>query len=269
MSSAKIFYKIRKDRLYLLKNYAIDLALMLMMMIPLNSLSFGKESINLSSLLFIVPGILFGLVTAGFLHNTAHNNIRNSFLNRMVGEFCGMWVLYGYKNFVMIHTLHHIYADEEHDPVNPEGMSFIVFLSAPMRYMIRKAKNWLFEIHGTSSEYRFIMKTQTMVFQLLLLARLCFWYVLLGKEMFFFFYLPGYLSNVMIFAHINYICHQEKEDGSIEVMNLNHNLYYRFANFMTCGGYFHKNHHVNPKLFNPRELKTSEVLVSLENHSLV
>lgn len=269
MSNAVIFNRIKKDHLFLLKSYAFELSLMLLLITVLFNYPLLNLSLDIHSFALIIPGICFGLITAGFLHNTAHNNIRNSFLNRLVGEFCGWWVLYGYKNFVMIHYLHHIYADEEHDPVNPEGMSFIVFLSAPMRYMIRKTKNWLFEVHGNSDEYKFVMNLQTVIFHLLLVSRLTFWYLLLGKEMFLFFYLPGYISNITIFAHINYICHQEKEDGTIEVMNLNHNLYYRFANVMTSGGYFHKNHHINPRLFNPKRLKSSEIQVSPESHSLV
>lgn len=256
MNSAIIFNQIKKDRTYLLKTYMVEMIVMFVLVVILYYFGQRQTSINLMSSLLIIPGILFGLLTAGLLHNTSHNNIGNPLINRIIGELCGWWVLYGYKNFVMIHYLHHIYADEEHDPVNPEGMSFFVFLSAPMRYMIKKTKRWLQEVHANNVDYEGIMKLQTHIFHFILLGRLSFWYFLLGKELFLFFYLPGYLSNITIFAHINYVCHEVRPDGTIEVMNLNHNLYYRFANIMTSGGYFHKNHHINPKLFDPRKLKT-------------
>lgn len=257
MISSSIFLGIKRDRFYLLKHYSLDLAAMTLILVTLYFFTEDTSDLKLSSLIYIIPGILFGLVTAGLLHNTSHNNVKSTLLNRVIGEFCGWWVLYGYKNFVMIHFLHHIYTDKKHDPVNPEGMSFFVFLTAPMRYMIRKTKGWLFEVHGQGDSYHKIMLLQTVLFNLILLARLALWYMVLGKELFFFFYLPGYISNVMIFAHINYICHRELADGSIEIVNLNHNLYYKFANFMTAGGYFHKNHHINPNLFNPRSYKSA------------
>jgi fatty-acid desaturase len=234
-----------------------------MMVIIVAGLLYFREDrsvLGVTSALYTIPGILFGLFTAGLLHNTSHNNIGNLKLNRWVGEFCGWWVLYGFRNFVLVHYLHHIYSDEEHDPVNPEGMSFFVFVTAPMRYMIKKAKGWLRETHGHHPDYEKILNTQTVIFHLILILRLAFWYLLLGKELFFFFYIPGYLSNIIIFAHINYICHKELDDGTIEIMNYNHNLYYRFANMMTFGGYFHKNHHINPRMFDPRKLKLDQAL---------
>lgn len=216
----------------------------------------------------IIPfAVINGLIIASLLHNTSHNNIRNTFLNRMIGEYCGYWVLYGYTNFVLIHFLHHQYSDEELDPVNPQGMSFIVFLTAPMRYMIKVAKKYLFMIHGTGNDYQQIMNAQTIVFHLNLLLRLTIWYLVLGKSLFLLFFVPGFLSIIAIFAHIKFVCHKETETG-VEIQNLNHNLYYRIANFFTMGGYYHKNHHLNMRLFDPRELEKSRAFSKLHIHAV-
>lgn len=254
MGSGVIFNHIKRDRFYLLKHYSLECAGLLLLAILSWNLPSLSSSLSLITPIYLIAGILFGLVCASLLHNTSHNNIKNPLLNRMVGEFCGWWVLYGYKNFVMIHLLHHIHSDEEFDPVNPKDMNFFVFLSAPMRYMIKETKAYLFSVHGKHSDYQKIMSAQTAIFHLLITLRLTCWYLILGQELFFFFYVPGFLSTVAIFAHINYVCHRDSDDGSVEVVNLNHNAYYRFANFITHGGYFHKNHHINPSLFDPRTL---------------
>ncbi len=267
MKGSIIFRKINKDRLYLLKSYALDMLVMLVLiaLLSVTGISIGFEYSHWY--LLIIPfAMMNGLVLASLLHNTSHNNIKNDFLNRVVGEYCGYWVLYGFENFVLVHFLHHKYSDEELDPVNPKGMSFIVFLSAPMRYMIDATRKYLMKIHGSTENYSFIMKTQTLAFHINIILRLVIWYMLLGKTLFFTFYIPGVLSIVAIFAHINYNCHQEKEDGSIEIVNLNHNLYYKIANFFTVGGYFHLNHHQNVNLFDPRFQGQSHSTFGLQAH---
>jgi fatty-acid desaturase len=146
------------------------------------------------------------------LHNTSHGNIPNKLLNGIIGEWCGAWVSYGYTNFVMIHMLHHQFSDEELDPVNPKGMNFLLFLSAPMRYMIKTTKQYLFMVHQAVPHYAQIMQAQTAVFHMNLILRVSFWYLLLGQDLFVWFYLPTLL---------------------------------------TFGGYFHKNHHQKLSSFNP------------------
>lgn len=150
--------------------------------------------------------------------------------------------------------LHHQFSDEELDPVNPKGMNFLLFLSAPMRYMIKTTKQYLFMIHASFPRYNYIMQAQTVVFHINLILRVSFWYLLLGQDLFIWFYIPTLLTNFAIYAHINYVCHRDHADGSVEVVNLNHNLYYRIANVLTFGGYFHKNHHQKLSSFNPSRL---------------
>lgn len=256
MKSSTIYHRIKADKFFLLNIYLKDMSVMLMMIAGLCYFNFGLQ-LNLSlnaSLIVIVFAVMNGLVVSSFLHNTSHGNVGGKIVNRLVGEYCGYWVLYGFSNFVLVHMLHHQFSDKDMDPVNPKGMSFFVFLTAPMRYMIKTTKEFLFHIHGDKKNYQSIMNAQTIVFHLNLLLRLVIWFLLLGKTMFFCFYIPGFLTIVTIFAHINYVCHRDREDGTVEVVNLNHNLYFKVANFFTIGGYFHKNHHLNMKAFDPRQV---------------
>lgn len=259
MNPTTIFTKINKDKFYLLKLYFIDflvtsvLIFLLYKYSPLNSL--WPESFT-QGIVAIPFAIIWGLILSSLLHNTSHDNINFTLLNRLVGSFSGAWVLYGYSNFVMIHTLHHKYSDQELDPVNPQGMSFLVFVSAPMRYMIKTAKKYLFQTHGHHENYKMIMNIQSAIFHLNLVLKLALWYLLFGKVLFVTFFLASLLTNYFIFAHINYVCHRVSSDGSVEVVNLNHNLYYKITNFFTMGGYYHKNHHLNLRIFNPKNLKS-------------
>lgn len=253
MKPAKIFNSIRKDRLYLLKVSLLDMVVMTGIIALFPAVK-AFELTSLQTVLAVVFGVLTGWVVSSFLHNASHGNIKNPFLNRIIGEFCGFWVLYGFTNFVLIHLLHHKHSDEELDPVNPKGMGFIKFVSAPMRYMIQKAKLSLFQMHGHHSDYRAIWALQFLVLNINLGLRLVLWYTVLGRELFTLFYLPGLFSNIMLFAHINYVTHRNREDGTVEIVNINHNLYYKIINFITIGGYFHKNHHINVRAFNPMSM---------------
>ena len=268
MTPSKIFYKINHDRFYLLKNYLLDTAVVLLLICLLIKLNLTLQlQINFFIIVTIVVlSIVNGLIVSSLLHNTSHANVPGKFLNRLLGEYCGYWALYGHTNFLMVHILHHQYSDEEMDPVSPRGMSFSIFVSAPMRYMIKRTKKYLFSVHGHHEDYKWILQTQTVIFHLNLILKIAFWYVLLGKFLFFTFYIPGFMSLVGIFAHINYVCHRDKMDGSIEIVNLDHNLYYKVANFITSGGYYHKNHHINMKLFNPKYLaneRSKKPLISI------
>lgn len=251
----QIFKKINQDRNYLKNLYLMDSLLMISLIVLLNIFQLPNLELNsIQMIALILPAIANGLFIASLLHNTAHGNIKNKVLNRIVGEYCGYWVLYGFSNFTLVHILHHKYSDSDLDPVNPQGMSFIVFLTAPMRYMISTTKKYLFQKHGHHKDYKSTMNIQVFLFHLNLVLRLSIWYLILGKSLFLAIYVPGVLAIIGVFAHINYICHQ-KVGEEVIVLNLNHNLYYKIANFFTMGGYFHKNHHLNMKAFNPMNLK--------------
>lgn len=284
-SNTKTFKRIEKEAFYLPKLYSIEFTIFLTMnCYLLTTRSLQPMSFHSLDLLVFLSAILFGLVISSLLHNTSHENIPNKFLNYLVGEFCGAWVMYGYRNFLLVHILHHKFTDDKYDPVNPEGMNFFVFLSAPMRYMIKRAKSYLDFCHKDNPNHKTAVLLNDIFFHLNLILRVTFWYLLLGPKYFLIFYIPSLLTNIFVFAHINYACHRDNENGEVEVVNLNHNLYFKFANIFTMGGYYHKNHHINQNLFNPKYLKSkrasekyiskeavrfSKITVTHTNHKLI
>jgi len=256
-SPSTIFKRISSNPYYLVGQYFYDcvvwgtLSFSAFLMLDRVSWSF-----HYTDIIVVFLAVIMGWLVSSFIHNTSHNNIGNKYLNRLIGEFCGLWVMYGFKNFVLIHILHHRYSDQELDPVNPEGMTFFKFLTAPMRYMIQAGSKYLEIQHGEHSHYSAIKFGHYFFFHISVVFRLFFLYSILGPKYFVIFYMFSIVSNITILAHINYVCHRDLPNGSVEIVNLNHNLYYKVANFVTCGGYYHKNHHLNQNLFDPRELNT-------------
>ncbi|MDD4973283.1 MAG: fatty acid desaturase [Bacteriovorax sp.] len=254
---AHAFLKAKKNPLFLLRHYITDflfLTIAIYLLLTIHRPAPFQPLVWHGLLLLL--SIPFGWIIASFLHNTGHGNIKSLFLNNLIGEFCGHFVGYGFTNFVLVHTLHHNHSDQRFDPVSPEGMSFLRFALAPTKYMISRTKEYLEFVHGKNRHYKTILHAQTVIFYINLILRLVFWFLLLGPEFFIFFYLPAVTSNILILAHINYVCHRDFKDGSVEVFNMNHNLYYKIANFITIGGYYHKSHHLKLNLFDPREYKS-------------
>ncbi|MDD4976924.1 MAG: fatty acid desaturase [Bacteriovorax sp.] len=255
-TSTAAFLEAKKNPLFLLKHYLRDFFLLSIVNYLLytfhSPFHFHPQLWHGFLFLFSIPT---GWIIASFLHNTGHGNIKSLFINNFLGEFCGHFVGYGFTNFILVHTLHHNYSDQQFDPVSPEGMSFLCFALAPTKYMIARTKDYLLFVHGKNKHYKVILNTQTVIFYINLILRLIFWFLLLGPHFFLFFYLPAVASNILILAHINYVCHRDFEDGSVEVFNMDHNLYYKIANFITIGGYYHKSHHLKLNLFDPRNYK--------------
>ncbi|TXL12550.1 hypothetical protein BMR06_17375, partial [Methylococcaceae bacterium HT5] len=83
-----------------------------------------------------------------------------------------------------------------------------------------------------------------------------FLFSLLGPKVFVLLFIPSYLANVFLFATFNYFTHHKKADETYEILNLDHNLYYKFCNKTLFGVMYHKNHHLRPRLFNPMDMET-------------
>ena len=79
--------------------------------------------------------------------------------------------------------------------------------------------------------------------------------LVLGPVGFVFFYVPFKAVNALIYADFNYRTHRPAGAGSYEVVNLNHNLWYKLLNAISFGSYFHKNQHLQPLVFDPRNIK--------------
>jgi fatty acid desaturase len=205
--------------------------------------------------LWLLPfAFVFGIQVPVILHNAVHFNISPRWLNELIGELCGFFVLFGMAPFRISHVMHHAHADTELDTHPPMGKSFAHFLATTQLNTIRVIAGQYFERHGHSRKTHTIMAGQMVFYYLGLVMRLGTWFILLGPTYFVAFYLPAYITNLVVFAHINFATHQTLPSGEVIIVNLNHNLYYRVVNALSAGAYFHKNHHLRPKLYNPSKL---------------
>ena len=253
--------KFRKDPNYLLHYCLLNLGLFVMLDSALffvrgSSFSFQFQT---SDLTFILLAVLLCGLPSSLMHNCAHGNIKPRWLNQAVGEICGTIMLYGYRGFALAHMYHHIFPDDpQMDPHPPQGQKFSRFVVSPIEATLRVVTKAYYDQFGENEKTRANIRHQLILFNLGLLARTAFWFLLLGPKFFLLGYLPVYAANIFVFAHINFAAHREREDGSSVVINLNHNLYYRYINIVSFGGYFHKSHHYRPQAFNPMFVKLDD-----------
>lgn len=231
--------------------------------------SFSVESIDY---LFTLIALLLCGLPSSILHNCAHRNVGPRFVNDIIGEALGTVMLYGYKGFSLGHMFHHKFPDNpEFDPHPPRGYSFLAFVLSPIKATLIIIERAYYKEFGKNSKTTRNLLFQKILFNLSILLKAIFWFLVFGPKLFLMFYLVLYVSNIFVFAHINYATHIEDEFGNSEIINLNDNLYFKIVNIVSFGGYFHKNHHQKPRVFNPstvvenkESLKTYSPLVELD-----
>jgi len=208
-------------------------------------------------LIFLIPiALIVGLVSATAFHNASHNNIKPRFLNTVIGELTANFSLEDLRCFTVGHMLHHKFTDHcEFDPHPPAGQSFLDFILKSRNNTIRVISHFYFEKHGHGKKQELNVKAQVIIFHFLALSKVLFWYLLFGKTLFFLFFIPCYLSYFFGFAHLNYASHQPDQNGELAIHNRDYNYFYKIMNIITSGGYYHKNHHLSPSLYNPSKLK--------------
>jgi fatty acid desaturase len=220
------------------------------------SFELSKDTLIILCSTFFLWGI-----PSSLLHNCAHHNIKPNWLNTVIGETIGSFMLYGFKGFRLGHLYHHKFPDNPMwDPHPPKGYNFIEFVMAPVKDTLKVIERGYYQNFNKNKQSEKSIKIQTALFYLSGLSRLFFWFALFKLNGFVFFYLPIYAGNIIVFAHINYATHVEREDGTIEIINLNHNLYYKIINLLSYNGYFHKSHHMRPQLFNPKKAKINDAI---------
>jgi stearoyl-CoA desaturase (delta-9 desaturase) len=215
---------------------------------------FGEFS--LGYLLLIPLGIYFGIMSATFMHIASHRGIKPQWLNRLVGELCAIHQLSVFKGWTIVHLLHHQNPDDpKFDPHPPQGFGFVEYVAETKRLMQKCMTHTFLRKHGDSPESRKIWARTEGVLVTNRIVRAVFWLVVLGPAPFACFYVPSLAVNILLYAHFNYSTHRPNPNtGEMEILNLDHNLLYRFLNLITFGGYYHKNHHLKPSLFNPKAL---------------
>jgi len=196
--------------------------------------------------------LLFCGLPSSLMHNCAHGNVGRRWVNQLVGELCGTIMLYGFGGFRLGHLFHHKYPDNpKYDPHPPQGLSFPAFLVAPVKATLLVIETAYYESFGETDAAKANIRWQRRLFKLDVALKVVFWLLLFGPKGFVLFYLPLYLANIFVFAHINYATHVDRGDGQIEIIDLTSGIYYRAVNLISFGGYFHKTHHLRPRTFNP------------------
>ena len=257
--------RFKKDPNYLLRYSIVHCALFSVLCIVLSATKgFNLYfEINKFDYLISFAALLLCGLPSSILHNCAHRNVGPRFLNDLIGEFLGTVMLYGYRGFSLGHMFHHKYPDNpEFDPHPPQGQSFLRFVVSPIKATLVIIERAYFKEYGENSKTRANITMQKIFFNSSIFLKLLFWFLLFGAKNFFLFYLVLYVSNIFVFAHINYATHVEDEHGQSQIINLNNNLYYKIVNVISFGGYFHKNHHLRPRVFNPSRIVGSAAVLN-------
>ncbi len=258
MISLRVF---RQDPYMLLRYHIISLGVMVLIDALLIFCGRGslKFTFSLWYLMLVPPAIAFGSISAALIHNATHGSIRPRWLNGVVGEIFGTHQLYGFAGWAIQHYIHHLYPDDsQKDPHAPGMLPFWSFTWRMQKQTHACIRREYYENHGQSEKTRRIWAVRHLIWILVYFSKVLFWFLLLGPNVFVWFYIPSLISNILFFAHFNYYTHREREDGTVDILNLDHNLYYKMVNFIAFGIYFHKLHHTNPALFNPKGAVTSK-----------
>lgn len=254
--------KFLKDPNYLLRifiNNTIIFAVLcsLLFIFDVNILHFD---FSLSSLILVPIALVLGLVSATAFHNCSHGNIKPRFLNTIVGELTANLSLEDLRCFTVGHMLHHKHTDDpELDPHPPGNLSFFQFMKNSRNNTIEVITKNYYNAHGETEVTRRNVKQQIVIFHILAILKILFWFKVFGLSGFVLFYLPSYLSYFFGFGHLNYISHQPNEDGINEVSNNMDTPFFNIMNFITSGGYHHKNHHKYPGLYNPSKVENKKI----------
>jgi fatty acid desaturase len=222
----------------------------------IHSPSFYHFSFEWWYLLVIPLGLWVGGLSVVFIHNATHKSFAFPWLNRLCGHISGMHQLWGFTGWGLIHVFHHQYSDKPgQDPHSPAGKGFLKYALQMSNDSSQVVINRYYEQFGNTPHSRLIITCSFLLFLLLVISNLTFWYLLLGPVGMLFFYLPSYISNFWLFAHVNYYGHRiDEKTGEMHPINLSEGWYYKLANLCWFGIYFHGNHHKKPLLFNPSHM---------------
>lgn len=225
------------------------------------SLIYYWTEISLIHLVLLPAAIYIGHLSSMSYHNAVHNNFKPNWLNPVIGEICALQQLsIGFPAFQFIHNEHHSHPDDlKRDPHPPRGYTFLAFIDVSRSLIMNRLTAIYLEKWGESKQSIRAWKIQNYLILCSRFVKTFFLFALFGPKIFTLLYLPSYLSSVFLFAAINYFTHVEKEDGTIEILNLDHHWYYKICNAIFFGVMYHKNHHLRPKLFNPRDMKPNIV----------
>lgn len=210
------------------------------------------NNVSLSLFFTISAAIILGIKLPSIMHNAVHGNL--AFANSLIGEATSQIILVSFGIVSVNHSFHHAYPDSEKDPHSPIGKSFARYFFTCLHSGVGVIKKAYLDFNGDTKKNRIIFTLATIIHFVSLPLKLFLWYKFLGLELFLSFYLVAFLAFSFTFAHVNYATHAHNLDGEITTINLNETLWHKFVNLIGDGIYYHHNHHLNPKAYNPKYL---------------
>lgn len=207
---------------------------------------------NLTSILFSVGAIGITFIVTSIYHSAAHESFKPRWLNRVLGEICGLIHTSNLDEWGIIHYFHHLHADDPLlDPHPPTGLTFIEFASTTGQKVAQSLGIHYFKTFDANEYYSRIIKQTSMTIFTRQLMLTVFWYLLLGPEIFLYFFGVNIVFKKTHYAWLNWATHGEKQ-GKVQVFNRISGIY-RIINLISLNLYYHKNHHARPYLYNPKK----------------
>lgn len=217
------------------------------------SWNFGFDA---ADLLWIPAALFVTFIASAFIHNAAHSNFRPRWLNRVVGEAMGMFQMVAFPSWVIVHILHHKHSDDPVlDPHPPLDMRYWAYLISMRQTIITVFSNYYVKLWGANADSVRNLKTMGQLAQVSLFVQSVFWFLLLGPQLFTYFFVVSVVLKMANFAWFNYATHLHTPEGTV-ITNLDKGLY-KAINFFAFGLFFHKNHHLRPNLFDPGRFNPS------------
>ena len=261
MSLLKRFYQDRFLHVKMLSGSLLFSGIMCVLLSNIRQPEFFEFHFQPWHLLLLPLALYLGGLSVIYIHNATHNSFPNILLNRFFGHLAGMHQLWGFSGWKLIHIIHHQYTDNaDLDIHSPKGMTFGQYFLKMFYFPSQVISKRYYEHWGDTPKTRASRKFSFSLFLCLVLSNLYFWYLLLGPEGMVFFYIPSFFSAYYLFAHLNYFGHPvDAVTGETHPVNLNHNWYYKIANYIWHGIYYHENHHKRPLAFNPKYVSISQI----------
>lgn len=211
-----------------------------------------RGHLELSHLALAPIAVLCTLFATMLLHNAAHGNFRSKYVERVVGETMGLFQLVGFADWVIVHVLHHAHADDaEKDPHPPLGLKFGEFLFGMRNQIGRSLAQAFVQRFGDTPASAASLARIAAVSRVEQFFKVLFWLFALGPSGFAAFFAVSVVMKMVHYAWFNYVTHRPSIAG-VEIRNLDSGVY-RLVNVLAAGLYYHQNHHLNPKLFDPRK----------------
>lgn len=207
----------------------------------------------------VVLGALTGLYSTTLMHIATHNSIPNKFLNRLVGELCGIQQLITFNGWAVAHLIHHKYSDDPiRDPHPPQQFTYWQFANRMKNSTLKVLGDTYYEHFPDEPKAHTIVRFVLIISLINKFLRATFLLLLLGPIGFTLFYITSFVTQILFYTHFNYFTHRPTQNGEMEILNLYKGWYNRLINRFLFGIYFHKNHHRSPHLLNPSVLGTAE-----------